>query len=201
MKKFGKELEFFFVKKFIFYRLHVGSQNTLWKPLIKPYIKGFRNQLSIFNVELSVLYFRRSLKFLLKLLMSKKKILFVGTPLGFEKEFKSLCSKYMHYTLDTDSFGAFSNYSNLIPYYTSKSQGFYEKPSLIFLFSLPSNSSFLSEISKLDIPVMSFVNSDDDLLGVDYILPGNIKTIKGSLFIYNFFNSLFNSQSLLTYRT
>jgi ribosomal protein S2 len=189
MKNFREDLEVFFVKKYITHKLFVGDHANLCKSSVRPFVKGFRNKFSIIDIDLSILYFRKAIKFLLKVILSKKKILFIGAPLGFEKEFRKLCLSCNHYIIEDEYFGFFSNYRNLLQVYNKSI--LHEKPSLIFIFSLPSDTSMYEEFSKLDVPIMGFISRDGDIrLGIDYLLPANIKNVKGSLFAYNFFFSL-----------
>lgn len=192
MKNHIRQLEFFFINKYITYGLHLGVSQTFWKPQIKPFLKGFRNSFCILNPELSVLYFRRSIKFLVKILLLKKKILFIGTPLGLEREFVSLCSRHNHYVLDKDINGFFTNYYNSLKSVNCNKLKFVDYPSLIFVFSISKNSLLVEEAVKLDIPLMACLSSDDTLPNIDYPLPANVKSIKGSFFIYNLLFHLLN---------
>lgn len=49
----------------------------------------------------------------------------------------------------------------------------------------------LDELKYLDIPLVAFVNSDEDYSLIDYPIPANIKSQKGGLFVYNLFYHLF----------
>jgi len=188
---FGKHFNIFFISKFIFSNLHIGGVKTLWNPKVKPFLKGFRNSFAVFKLEDSLLFFRVGIKFLSKLLISKKKILFLGTPNGLEKEFIQLCNSSGHYVLEKKSNGFFSNYPNFVNKNNITKLKFVEYPSLIFVFSLSDNYVLVKEASRLDIPVMAFVSSDDHFFGVDFPLPANINSFKGSLFCYNLFFFLF----------
>lgn len=64
------------------------------------------------------------------------------------------------------------------------------KPSLIFVFQPLEHKNFLEKLSALNVPIMGFVNTSDPMSWYDFPIPGNINSLKGSLFVYNFFNHL-----------
>lgn len=192
MKRFNiKQLESFFIHKYILYGLHIGKHKAFCKQQFKPYLRGFRNNFAIIKPEVSLVFFKRALKILTKILISRKKILFVGTPYGFDKEFVQLCLKYDHYVLENKSRGLFSNYQNFLKSCGSETPKFKEAPSVIFFFRLPKDDTFTREAVRLNIPLMAFVNTDDDLSGLDFPLPSSTDSVRGGLFIYNFFLQLF----------
>lgn len=174
----------FFLEKFLAYNLHNGSSQMVWDPTTKPYLQGIRHRFCILNLLDTQLYLRQALRFLKKLMSKRKKILFIGSPCGLEKEFSLLCSKKGHYWIENWSYGSFTNSE-------SSSLKLEDRPSLLFIFDLSVYQKAKEESLRLDIPIMAFVNSDESLKNVDYPIPANIKSWKGGLFVYNLFFHLF----------
>lgn len=196
MKDLSKTLNRFVLQKFIFFGLHLGSLKSLWNPQSKPFLQAFRNGFCILNPSLTFLYLRRVLKVLVRTHMSKKKILFVGGPVGLEREFSLLCKRNGHYFLGEVTDGFFSNYKNDASSSFSGSSVRIERPALIFLFDSSLNSVLFEEIKTLDIPFVSFVSTEDDYSLIDYPIPANIKSKKGALFVYNLFHHIFMMKQL-----
>lgn len=187
--KTEKNIDKFLSNKFIFYGLHLGGLKSFWNPQMKPYVVGFRNNFCILDLSLTHRNFKQAFRYLLKIILSDKKILFVGAPKGLEKEFTSLCQKYGHYYLNVYSDGFFSNYKST----DSQSFAFFETPpSLIFFFDVSTKERAKKEILNLNIPIMAFVNSEDNLADIDYTIPANINSWRGNLFVYNLFYHIFS---------
>lgn len=184
MKK-EKEL---LIKKFLFYDLHYGSSKLTMNLTSKSHLIGVRNGFCVLDLRETRLYLRYAINFLKRLLTSRKKILFLGGPLGLEKEFGSLCLKKKHPWVETWSYGLLTNPGQS---YGDKSFFKYGKPSLIFIFDLSLYEEAIKEALRLDIPIMAFVNTDESLEIVDYPIPANVKSMMGGRFTYNFFFYLF----------
>lgn len=175
--------------KFIFYGLHLGGLKSFWNPQMKPYVVGFRNNFCVLNLSLTHRNLRQGFRYLLKILLSKKKILFVGAPKGLEKNFSNLCQRYGHHYINNYTDGLFSNFqSNKVLSITS----FENSPSLIFFFDASIKEKAKKEILNFNIPIMAFVNSEDDITGIDYPIPANVNSWKGGIFVYNLFYHLFS---------
>ncbi|AFZ64349.1 40S ribosomal protein S2 (mitochondrion) [Nannochloropsis gaditana] len=194
MKIIQNNLNRFVVQKFITYKLHIGSLKSLWNPRFKPFLNGFRNNFCIINPELSVLYLKRAYKILQKIHLSNKKILFIGSPVGLEKEFSCLCIQNNHYFMEKGIYGFFSNYENKASLNIFNTQISSKQPDVIFIFNPSLNLMVFEETKGLDIPIISFVSTDDDYFKLDYPIPANIKSKKGGLFVYNLFHYLFTTK-------
>lgn len=196
MKKLQKTLNAFVLQKFITYGLHLGSLKTIWNPKFKPFLNGFRNNFCIINPNLTMLYLCRALKIVQKTHLANKKILFVGSPVGLEKEFSRLCKQNKHYFLEKATYGFFTNYQNKVSSGLSNLPKLEDQPSLIFLFDPSENSIIFEELRPFDIPVVSFISSEDDYSQVDYLIPANVKSQKGGLLTFNLFYHLFLTKNL-----
>ena len=109
MKSLQKNLNRFVLQKFLTYGLHIGSLKSIWNPNFRPFLNGFRNNFCIINPDLTMLYLRRAFKILQKTHSANKKILFIGSPVGLEKEFSRLCLQNNHYFLEKGIYGFFSS--------------------------------------------------------------------------------------------
>lgn len=181
MKK-KKKVNKFLLNKFMHYGLHIGSAKHLFNPRAKVYLIGFRNNFGILDLRLTHFSMRRVLKLLYKVVIADKKILFVGGPTGLEKNFSTLCEKCGHYYLDDLTDGFFTNFGN-----ANSDMLDIERPSLIFFFDTLKYQKVKKYILTLNIPVLAFITTNDNLDGVDYPIPANVHSWKGSVFIYNVF--------------
>ena len=59
--------------------VHFGHQITRWNPKMKPYIYGARNRIHILDLQKTLKKFREAEKFIAKIAVEGKKILFVAT--------------------------------------------------------------------------------------------------------------------------
>lgn len=170
--------------KFVFYGLHLGGLKSFWNPKMKPYIVNFRNNFCILNLSLTHRNMKQCFSYLSKIILSNRKILFVGSPKGLEKKFSNLCQTYDHHFINVYTDGFFSNFqSNKI---------INSPPSLIFFFDASLKEKVKKEILNLNIPIMAFVNSEDDISNVDYPIPANVNSWKGGIFVFNLFYHLFS---------
>lgn len=189
MKK-EKTVTKFLINKFVSYGLHLGSIKSFWNPKTKVFLTGVRNNFCIFNLNLTSLYLRRAVKLLCQVIFAKKKILFVGSPQGVEKEFFSLCLKYDHFFVEKWKYGSITNFNQLSSVKTKGLSVINEKPALLVIFDLSKNSIGKEEVFRLDIPIIAFPNTDENFEGIDYPIPCNVKTWKGGLFLLNLFHHL-----------
>lgn len=189
MKSKEKKVSKFLYAKFVQYGLHVGGLKVFWNPKVKVYVAGFRNGFGILDLNVTHRNMRQALKFLSKLVISKKKILFIGGPVGLERNFSILCKKYNHYHVDHFTDGFFTNFrksENNVLHINSLE----DRPSLVFFFDISKNEKVKNDILRLNIPIMAFVNTKDALAGIDYPIPANVQSWKGGIFLYNLIYSM-----------
>ena len=184
MKNKNKNINKFLLHKFVHYGLHVGGLKAFWNPKMKVYITGFRNHFGIFDLNVTHRNIRQALKLIYKVILSNKRILFIGGPFGLEKSFSTLCKKHGHYYLDNFTDGFFTNFrkgeKDLLQINSLE-----ERPSLIFFFDVSKNEKSKKDILHLNIPILAFVSTNDNLEAIDYPIPANVNSWKGGLFIYN----------------
>lgn len=175
-----KKVNKFLLNKFMEYGLHIAGIKWFSNPKANVYLLGFRNNFGILDLSLTQYNIRRVLKILSKVVVSRKKILFVGAPVGLEKNFTFLCKKSGHFYLDDFTDGFFSNFGNSnLDLFNA------ERPSLIFFFNGLKYQKVKKDVLGLNIPVLAFVSTDANLDGIDYLIPANIYSWRGGLFVYN----------------
>lgn len=191
MKNLQKNLNQFLTQKFLSYGLHLGSLKYNWNPKFKPFLAAFRHKFCLINLDYTLYFLKNAVKFLLKAIIANQKILFVGSPVGVEKEFASLCKRNNHYFLERGLYGFFSDYKK--KYYSGKAScsKIVEPPVAVVLFEPLPNYMVVEELKFLDIPIVAFISSDEDSSSIDYPIPANVKSQKGGLFVYNLFYHLF----------
>jgi ribosomal protein S2 len=176
---------------YLSHELHVGGINKNLNLATKPFLEEVADNVCVFNLSHTFMALSRIRKYLFELQRYNKKILFVGAPKNLEKEFSSFCAKYKHYCIQTWFYALFRNFSKA--YQTKRKTLLHvkERPSLIFIFDLEKYSDVVKEAKCLQIPIMAFASSDDTIENIDYVIPGNGKSEKGGLFIFNFFAEVF----------
>lgn len=191
MKEHRKIIHEFPLKKFIQYKLHIGGLQKDWNPKVKPLLFGLRKRFGVLNLRFTHLSIRQSLKVLYKAAFSKKKILFVGSPIGLEKNFSILCNKYGHYHLSRYVNGFFTNFTEQPSENSFLLPSSENRPCLIVFFNVSANENVKKDLLRLNIPILAFVSIADNLSGIDYVIPANIQTWSGGLFVYNLFFHFF----------
>ena len=201
MKDLQNNLNQFVTQKFLSYGLHLGSLKLKWNPKFKPFLTAFRHQLCLINLDYTLYYLKRTLKFLFRAIIADKQILFIGSPMGLEKEFAVLCKKNNHYFLERGLYGFFSDYKDKYYKGNGSASKINKLPVLIVLFDPIPNYMVIEELKSLDLPLVTFVNSDEDYSLIDYPVPANIKSQKGGLFVYNLFYHLFKMNKIKRKKT
>ena len=109
-------------------------------------------------------------------------VIFLGTPFGMKEQFKALAESYKCPVILNWSPGLVSNYKLNKKVF-----------SLIVVFDAKLLNEGYKELRGLNIPIFSFVSTDNSAIFVDYTIHLHLNSIKGGLFCYNFFFSLFKS--------
>ena len=109
-------------------------------------------------------------------------VIFLGTPFGMKEQFKAFAESYKCPVVLNWSPGLVSNYKLNKKVF-----------SLIIVFDAKLLNEGYKELRGLNIPIFSFVSTDNSALFVDYTIHLHLNSIKGGLFCYNLFFSLFKS--------
>jgi ribosomal protein S2 len=109
-------------------------------------------------------------------------VIFLGTPFGMKDRFKLLAEQHDCPVILNWSPGLVSNYKLNKKVF-----------SLIIVFDAKLLIEGYKELRDLNIPIFSFVSLDHPSIFVDYTVHLYVNSVKGGLFCYNLFFSLFKS--------
>ena len=132
-----------------------------------PYLLGFKNDYSFYDINKSLLLFNNALHFL-KLAARKPntKLIFAGTPYSEENQilfyFKQLKFKNVFFPNEKWSSGVISK--------TSITNNF-----ILIVYDIDLNHTAYKEGVNAKIPVVGFVTSSNDIRGLDYPILLNFK--------------------------
>ena len=173
----------FLTKKYLLsFQTHFGSRQLFRNSELDEFIYGFDGlSNSIYNIEKTMVAFKRALQFLSLLSSNNKTILFVGTDIKTKKLVKTLSTSlnqpYIHTRWIKGLLTNWENISSSVKFYrlfqkklqlSKKSkleltfQGLSlltELPSAIFLFDSHLNKEIIKEAKRLNIPVIAVINN------------------------------------------
>ena len=150
---------------------------------ITPYLYGIRHKYSIIDLNILIINLKRVFK-LIKNILNKKdnKILIIGN----FNEIKFLINKQF---VKNNKNLIFLNKELINGFISNKKLNFFlnlKKIQLVLILKSSMDDIYLNkELSLLNIPVVSFINTDQSLKKIDYPLITNTKNIK-SIFILMF---------------
>jgi len=189
-------------------KVYLGLNKSIKDPSIFSYLLGIRYNFCIFDLTKTIKNLKKALKIILKIHNSKKTIFFVGFPDHQKKIFIELLQNKKHVYSFEESWvnGILTNGKDLFLYKNNFLKNlelkkerekffFYEKfggllnlnkkPDLIVIFDHSKSLDAFNEAFKMQIPVISFVNSDNNPSKIDYIIPGNFTSTKAGKLYYN----------------
>jgi|SouAtlMetagenome_1021521.scaffolds.fasta_scaffold00152_24 small subunit ribosomal protein S2 len=163
--------------------IHLGHRTSYWNAKMAPYIFGIRNDLHIINIEKSLYLIRRGMQLILQVLEQKGTILIVGNSESNQHFIHTLGEKYeIPYVSGKWVGGILSNWENnsskgkiqdKILHFTKGLRFMNKTPSLVILLNSHNNWDAISEINKLNIPILGIVDTDSNLTNIAYPIPGN----------------------------
>jgi small subunit ribosomal protein S2 len=194
----------FLTKKYLLnFQTHLGSRKLFRNSDLDEYLYGFDNlSNSVFNVEKTLVSFKRALNFLSILYTNKKTILFIGTGAKSKKLVKILGVKLKQPYVQTRWIrGLLTNWENIsssIKFFrlfqkklqlSKKSKirldqtfqglaSLNELPAAIFLFDSHINSEIIKEARRLNIPVIAIIDNRTSMLShIDYPIFTNTDSV------------------------
>lgn len=196
-------------------KTYLGYSKSMWDPTIFPYLLGVRDQFCIFDLDQTNSMIKKSVKLISKVHYSNGKILFVGFPETEENKLIKLCTLKNHSYISDQSWvnGILTNGHDLFFYkktflsnFKSKNEKekrfFYEKfggilnlnkkPDLLVIYNHSKSLAALNEAIKMNIPVISFINSGNNPEKVDYPITGNFISKNGGKIYSNLIKHLLN---------
>jgi len=196
-------------------KVYLGYSKSMWDPTIFPFLFGIRNQFCTFDLDQTTHMIKKSVKLISKIHHLNGKILFVGLPeVGQNKLIKSFVFKNHSYISDqswvngvlTNGHGLFVYKKTFLNHFRSKNEKekrfFYEKfggilnlntkPDLLVVYNHSRSLDALHEATKMNIPVISFINSGNNPEKVDYPVTGNFMSKPGGKIYSNLIKHLLN---------
>jgi len=196
-------------------KAYLGYSRSMWDPTIFPYLSGIRDQFCIFDLDQTTCMIKKSVKFISKVHYSNGKILFVGFPEAEKTSLIRLSIFKNHAYISDQSWvnGILTNGHSLFLYKKSflnnfklknekEKRLFYEKfggilnlnkkPDLLIIYNHSKSLDALHEAIKMNIPVVSFINSGNNPEKVDYPITGNFMSKNGGKIYSNLIKHLLN---------
>jgi len=196
--------------------VHLGCHKGLWNPQMAPFIYGSRHDQHIFDLNKTVMFLRKSLIFLEEVLKEDGHVLFVGHPIGYKNSFNKLLQEKNIPFIDNRSAvgGLLTNWdihfsfrqeflkrkgikpNHRLARRFQKSFGnltrLKSKPDLIIFFDNNENIGLLREAIQMNIPVISFLDTKDNPINIDYPIPANTKSHKAGKVYLDLFSHVIN---------
>jgi small subunit ribosomal protein S2 len=213
LKKIDYKRDFLTIKKLLFLKGHLGQHKMLANPKMFPYILGERQKRYIINLEKSFVLFQRGLNFLRSCFKKRKKILFLGSPMGQKKKFETFLSKNRLSFIQPNHWmgGLLTNWIDHKKYrrnFMRNTHSFKEnelqkfiknfdglrflhtKPDVIVIFNVMETQDVQREAYRLNIPVVAFLDTHENPDYIDYPIPLNTQSEEIGLFLFRIFFTL-----------
>ena len=165
----------FLLKEFIEIQSHLGPLHKNSHFSLYPFSLGFRNQFCVYDLEKSLIAFKRGIRLL------KKPLLIVGCPEGLEDYFTSF----------------FENYSNIrfFPYWVPGilTKNLSERE-VVVIYNIDQNRYARIEALQTQNPIVAFVAPSCNIYGVDYPIPLSFNNPKGNVFYIKLWTAILNKR-------
>jgi len=180
MVKFG-------LKQLFSYNVHLGYHKSRWNPAVVPFLYGTRNNVHIINLEYTYYMLRRALYFIRELVANRGNILFVNLSLGTYKYLRQKISRTGQFIVNFKYIGGLlTNFRNVKVCYKSLSK-MKRLPSVVVVTKLTGCEGVIYEAKRLNIPIISIVDSNMNPHNFLYPIPGNSESIIAIKFYYALF--------------
>ncbi len=152
--------------------VHFGHQTKRWNPKMKPYIFGARNGIYIIDLQKTVRMFKTAYDFVTGVVAEGKSVLFVGTKKQARESIYEEANRCEMFYVHNRWLGGMLD-NNLGGIRTMK-----EVPGAIFIVDSKNEAIAVREGKRLNIPIISIVDTNCDPDEIDYIIPGNDDAIR-----------------------
>lgn len=184
-------------------RNYLGLKKLSFYYLNSSYIIGFRNNFSLFNLKQTKNFLKKILLLIYKFHYNNKKILFIGFPNFFDKNYNVLFNKTNHYFISYNNwiYNFFVNYRKIIFIKKKKKLSYKDLnslaftninkiPDLIVVYNQTKETKIIKEILSTKIPFISFMNSSTTSYLLEYKILGGFHHLKTKNFIYLLLKSI-----------
>nr|YP_007890792.1 ribosomal protein S2 [Seculamonas ecuadoriensis]AGH24487.1 ribosomal protein S2 [Seculamonas ecuadoriensis] len=184
--------------------VHLGHHSKKWNPKMSMHLLGRRNNLDIINLEHTLVMLRRALNVVNTTVKEGGTVLFVSTNTTYARIIEDAANRagqpYINKRL---AGGTLTNYIQLSLQRKQmennlrnvKAKRHYldnlglrqltTLPSLIFVIGVKESSIILKEASKLQIPTIGVIDTNNDPNVVTYCIPGNDDSIQAAYLYAN----------------
>ncbi|CAG8448766.1 2421_t:CDS:2, partial [Acaulospora colombiana] len=165
--------------------LHIGHSKSLWDPTTSPFIFGIRHDISIINLEYTLIYLRRACKVIREMSYRGGIILFVNTRGGgFTQATINAAKRCKQYQLTTRWLpGTLTNSQQILGHLTKKDDkdllAKVYTPDLIVLLNPVENEIVLREARQSNVPTIGIVDTDFNPTKVTWPIPANDDSVRG----------------------
>jgi small subunit ribosomal protein S2 len=215
IKKIKKKYSPLILSNLIASKTYLGFNKSTWDPTIFPYLLGIRDNFCIFDLDKTIVMLKKIIKIISNVHFSNGNILFVGFPETEKSKLIKLCILKNHSYISDQSWinGILTNGHDLFIYkksflsnFNSKNEKekrfFYEKfggilnlnkkPDLVVIYNHAKSLDAIYEAKKMNIPIISFINSSNNPEQVDYPVTGNFMSKNGGKIYSNLIQYLLN---------
>ncbi|CAG8460522.1 14106_t:CDS:2 [Acaulospora morrowiae] len=165
--------------------LHLGHSKSLWNPSTFPFIFGVRHDISIINLEHTLIYLRRACKVVRDVTYRGGIILFINTRGGgFAHATINAAKRCKQYQLTSRWLpGTLTNSQQILGHLTKKTDkdllAKVHTPDLIVLLNPVENEIVLRESRQSNVPTIGIVDTDFNPMKVDWPIPANDDSVRG----------------------
>lgn len=181
--------------KFFLYKLYLGLKKLSLYYLNFKYLKGFRNNFSIFELSSFKTNIKNSLKIIYKFHKLKKSIFFIDfNEIKNHTNYQLLIYKSGHFYFNSDitklssllKFKALktSKLNSLVSLKKKTLSFFKNSPDLVVFLCNKNNYKKQKEIENIKTPSILFFNDFNKINNLFYKIPGNFVSFKSKLFVY-----------------
>ena len=164
--------------------LHFGHQTKRWNPKMKGYIFDKRNGIHIIDLTQSVALLDEAAQFLKDTVLGGKKILFVAT--------KKQVSELVKSKANGGELSEHKQEASMLRRELNKLEknltgvaDMAELPGALVVVDVVREANAVKEAVRLHIPVVAIVDTNADPEPIDYVIPGNDDSVRGVELILN----------------
>lgn len=179
---------------------HIGQKHDMWKPIMRPYISGFRLGYKFMDVQKSVILFRNALRFLKLSLHSKRPGLVVaGLDLDYKLENEEQ-HDYFNFSGFSDTLyvvnhrfgGLLTNYKKVRKQYIALAKDYFNFklpknlfPAFGIALTRPMPYSLISEFAVTGVPLVALLDSNTvGITKVMFPIISSFASHRSSFFIF-----------------
>jgi small subunit ribosomal protein S2 len=172
------------IKQLIKTGIHIGHQKNRWNTKMSSNILGIIKDIHILNIEETIIMLRIILNVLKEIIINRRNILIINNNIkNIDNVIKRISNKNIKYYTDKKWINGYL--TNKINFVDNK-----RMPELLIIYDINNNLYAIKEANKLNIPIISIVDSNNNPALVTYPIPGNNESIQSMQLITNLLNNM-----------